>query len=87
MGFNLENKVQYKTLAPSLQKILDAKAEKIDLQNLNTKFNALNDSIVIGPTDPGATGTKVWFNTDPNDRLIRVCINGSSWIAMGAVGL
>lgn len=82
MSFNYENKVQFKTLAPSLQKIISDKAEKTQVDQISTKLNGIADSFIIGPTDPGATGNKVWFDT--NTKYIKVCYNGSGWIPMSA---
>lgn len=75
-------------LINSKLKALTTKVDTNDATIFNNITNLTQEvsdlKYFIGPNDPGASGSRVWFDTAT--RTVKVC-NGGGWIPFGAVFL
>ena len=83
-----ERKAESQKLTSSMNDLttkVDSSISTLNTQmsNITARLDAMQ--YFVGPTDPGCAGTRVWFDTD--EKVLKVCYNGSNWINFGAVYL
>lgn len=91
MAFNKEDKPTYHELAPSLQALINSKANKTDIQDLEAKLSKLYANIGINRVSIGTTGQvkdpienkEILFDT--SDRMVKGYFKDTGWYHTGAV--
>lgn len=91
MAFNKEDKPTYNELAPSLQALIDSKAHKTDIDDLEAKLSKLYTNVGLNRVTIGTIGQvkdpienkEILFDT--SDKMVKGYFKDTGWYHTGAV--